>query len=92
MAALPVISRLLAAIFGGYLLASSAIVACGALLPSLRAQAIMASSLASFALYTAVIIWTFAARSPGGAWFGVLAPSALLLIIAGLAWLARGLA
>lgn len=52
----------------------------------------MASSLASFAIYTAVIVWVFAARSPGGAWFGVLAPSAMLLAIAGLAWLARGLA
>ncbi|RZT39344.1 hypothetical protein [Cupriavidus agavae] len=90
--ALPVLSRLLAAIFGGYLLASSAIVASAMLAPDHRASAVMASSLLSYAIYTAAVIWTFAARTTRAAWLGLLAPAALLLMLAGLAWAARGLA
>lgn len=90
--ALPIISRLLAAISGGYLLTASVIVACGALASGSPAAAVMASSLASFAIYTGAVVWVFAARSSRGAWLGVLAPSGLLLTLAGLAWLVRGLA
>lgn len=90
--ALPIVSRTLAAIFGGYLLATSVIVVCGALSPAAPAGAVMASSLASFAIYTGAVVWVFAARSARAAWFGVLAPSGFLLAIAGLAWVARRLA
>ena len=92
MPTLPIASRLLAAIFGGYMLATSVIIACGALASTPPAAAIMASSLASFAVYTAAIVWVFAARTTRSAWLGVLAPSVLLLTTSGLAWLARGLA
>ncbi|MWL89398.1 MULTISPECIES: hypothetical protein [unclassified Cupriavidus] len=90
--AFPVISRLFSAVFGGYLLASSIIVASAALLPGQRASAVMASSLSSYAIYTAAVIWAFAARTTRGAWFGVLAPSVLVLAVAAVAWIARGLA
>lgn len=91
-AALPLLSRLLAAILGGYLLATSVIVAAGALAPARRAEAVMTASLFSYAIYTAAVIWVFAARSTRSAWFGVLAPSGLLLVLAGLAWIAQEIA
>ncbi len=76
-------SRAGAAILGGYLLASASIMAPAALLPALRAEAIMTASLFSYAIYTGAALWAFAARTPGRAWLGLLAPSAVLLIAAG---------
>ncbi|WP_420995096.1 hypothetical protein ACKI2N_007550 [Cupriavidus sp. 30B13] len=80
-----IVSRTVAGIGGGYLLASACILASAALGPDLRASAIMTASLSSYAIYTAAVVWAFSARTALLAWSGLLAPSALLLAIAGVA-------
>lgn len=65
------ISRLIAAIFGGYFLAALTSVAVLAL-PMNKGQAVLAGMLASFAIYAAAAIWVFAVRSAGRAWVGLL--------------------
>lgn len=65
------LSRLVAAIFGGYFLAALASVAVLAL-PMDKGQAVLTGMLASFAIYAAAVIWVFTARSAGRAWAGLL--------------------
>lgn len=64
------LSRLIAAIFGGYFLAALASVAVLAL-PMNKGQAVLTGMLASFAIYAAAVIWVFAVRSAGRAWVGL---------------------
>lgn len=71
-------SRVTAAIFGGYALASGATVFLSAVLPLTRAEAVLAATLASFAIYTAAIIWAFAVRSVAQVWWGMLGSAAVL--------------
>ena len=71
-------SRVTAAIFGGYALASGATVFLSAVLPLARAEAVLAATLASFAVYTAAIIWAFAVRSVTRVWWGLMAPAVVL--------------
>ncbi len=76
-----------AAIFGGYALASAAAIFLGAVLPMARAEAVLAGTLLSFAVYTAAIIWVFTVRRVRRAWLGLLVPAAILtgagLLLAG---------
>ncbi|WP_095154507.1 DUF3649 domain-containing protein [Pseudomonas sp. Irchel 3E13] len=81
-----VASRCLAALLGGYLLAAMASVCFSLLLPIPRAEAVLSGMMLSFLFYLGAFIWVFAARSAWLAWFGVLAPSALLGVINGLTW------
>lgn len=69
------LSRILAALLGGYVLAALASVAVLAL-PVDRPQAVLAGMQASFLIYAGAVVWVFAARSAGRAWAG--------LVIAGL--------
>ncbi len=69
------LSRILAAVLGGYALAALASVAALAL-PLDRPQAVLTGMQASFLVYAGAVIWVFAARSAGRAWAG--------LVIAGL--------
>lgn len=55
------LARVATAVFGGYALTTACIVFLGGALPLPRAQAVLAGSLAAFAIYTAVIVWAFAA-------------------------------
>lgn len=75
-------SRALAAILGGYLLAAAASALLALLLPlalgTARADAVIAATLASFAIYTCAVIWVFAARSATRAWLGLLLPAAAM--------------
>ena len=63
---LSVLSRLLAAVVGGYALASALAVFLAAVLPAARAEAVLAGMQWSFALHAlaavwaAFIVWTFA--------------------------------
>ena len=66
---LALLSRIAAAIFGGYLLATAVTILLGAVLPLPKGQAVLAGSLASFAVYTAAIIWAFAEKR---VWIGML--------------------
>jgi len=83
--ALSIASLAGAAIVGGYALASAVAVFLGAVLPLPRAEAVLAATLLSFAIYTGAVIWVFAARDARRAWLGLLLPAALLTL-AGL-WL-----
>ena len=65
-----ILSRSLLAVFGGYfftaLSTASLALAIASVLP--RAQAVLAASQLSFALYCAMVIWAFAAATPLRAW------------------------
>lgn len=77
------LSRIAAALFGGYVLANLLSLALAGLLPLSRADTVLTAMLLSFVIYTAAVVWVFAARSAGRAWAGLLLSSA----VAGLAWL-----
>ncbi len=81
----PLISRIVAAILGGYALAALASVAALAL-PMSRPQAVLTGMLASFLIYTGAVIWVFAVRSAWRAWAGLLLAAVPLLLAAGWVW------
>ena len=83
---LAVASRCLAALLGGYLLASMASVCIALLAPLSRVDATLIGLLLSFVFYLLAFIWCFACRSAWRAWLGVLAPSLLLGVISGVAY------
>ena len=80
-------SRALAAIVGGYALTSLAILALSLTLPWFgmsRAEAVLASTLASFLIYTAIIMAVFHAQSVARAWawqFGAAVPLGLIVLL-----------
>lgn len=87
---LAVVSRIVAALAGGYLLASLANVALSLLLPLARAEAVVSGMMLSFLVLLVAILWCFACRSATRAWLGLLGWAALLAALnAGLCW-ARG--
>jgi hypothetical protein len=65
------ISRIIAALVGGYALAALFSVAVLAL-PLSKPQAVLTGMLASFAIYAGAVIWVFAVRSALKAWAGLL--------------------
>jgi uncharacterized protein DUF3649 len=67
----PLISRIVAALFGGYALAALFSVAVLAL-PMSKPQAVLTGMLASFAIYAGAVIWVFAVRSALKAWAGLI--------------------
>jgi len=79
-----VASRVLAAVLGGYALTSAATVLLALIWPLPQAQAVMASSMLSFSLYTAIIVWIFATKRVRTLWAGLIAATALC---GALAWL-----
>ena len=89
---LPLFSRIVAAIVGGYLLASIATVLLSFILPASLPEAVLGATLLSFAIYTAAIIWVFAARSATRAWLGLLLPGAGLAVASFCLQLAKGTA
>ena len=66
----PLISRIVAALFGGYALAALGSVAALAL-PMSKPQAVLTGMQASFLIYTLAVIWVFAVRSAKRAWVGL---------------------
>lgn len=78
------LSRVLAAVLGGYGLASVATIFLSHVLPASLPEAVLGATLFSFAIYTAAIIWVFAAASAARAWIGLLLPATLM---AALSWL-----
>jgi hypothetical protein len=77
----PLISRVVAALFGGYALAALSSVAVLAL-PLSKPQAVLTGMLASFLIYAGAVIWVFAVRSALKAWAGLLIAAAPLLPLA----------
>lgn len=87
---LAVTSRALAAVVGGYLMASLAAVCLALWLPTSRADAVITGMMSSFVFYLLAVIWCFASRTAGRAWLGVMLPSAVFATLAGVGlWMAR---
>ena len=78
------LSRVLAAVFGGYLLASVAVVLLSHLLPGSVPEAVLGATLFGFAIHVAAVIGVFSAASARRAWGGLLAATALMAGLAGL--------
>src|SRR2546427_3108539 len=68
------VSRLLAAVFGGYALASALAAFLAAALPGARVDAVLAGMQWSFALHALAVIWAFSPVSAGRGWPGVPGP------------------
>ena len=85
---LAVTSRVLAAVFGGYLVAALASVTLTIWLPLSRAEAVVAGMTVSFLVYLVAVLWFFACRTACSACVGLLVPSVILATISGAA---RGL-
>ncbi|MDQ2105716.1 DUF3649 domain-containing protein [Azospirillum isscasi] len=81
----PLVSRMAAALFGGYALAALASVAALAL-PMSKPQAVLTGQMAGFAVYAGAVIWVFAVRSARRAWAGLLVVAAPLLVAAWPVW------
>src|SRR5690606_42025948 len=73
-------SLTMAAILGGYVLATAAAIFLGAVLPFPPAESVMAGTLFSFSVYTGGVIWVFAVRDVRHAWVGLLLPAAGLAL------------
>ncbi len=81
----PLISRIIAALFGGYALAALGSVAVLAL-PASKPQAVLSGMLLSFIIYTCAVIWVFAVRSAWRAWAGLVLAAIPLLLAAWHVW------
>lgn len=79
---LAVTSRVLAAVVGGYLLASLASVCMALWLPTSRVDAVVSGMMSAFVFYLLAVIGCFACRTAWRAWLGVLVPSVLLAAFA----------
>lgn len=77
----PLVSRIIAALFGGYALAALSSVAVLAL-PMSKPQAVLTGMLASFLIYAGAVIWVFAVRSAAKAWAGLIIAAVPLLLAA----------
>ncbi|TLX54348.1 iron transporter [Stutzerimonas nosocomialis] len=67
----PVVSRILAALLGGYLFTYAFTAALARLLPLGKADAVVVATLPAFLIYTLAILWAFGCRSPRRAWAGL---------------------
>ncbi|OZI39350.1 iron transporter [Bordetella genomosp. 1] len=81
-----VASRAIAAIGGGYALASAVAAFLAVWLPMSRLDAVVTAQLASFVVYACAVIWVFATRTTVRAWVGIIAPT---LVFALLYWVGR---
>jgi hypothetical protein len=81
----PLISRIVAAVFGGYGLAALASVAALAL-PVSKPEGVLTGMLASFVVYAGAVVWVFAVRSARRAWTGLLVAAIPLLLAAWPVW------
>jgi hypothetical protein len=79
-----VASRIVAAVFGGYVLAALASVCIAWLLPMARGEAVVSAMMLSFLVYLVAVLWCFASHSAGRAWLGLAIPGLLLAAMAGL--------
>ena len=71
------LSRVLAAVFGGYALTSGVAVLLSSILPLSRVEAVQTATLSAFVVYTCAVIWVFAVRDLRRAWLGMLLPAIL---------------
>lgn len=71
-------SLVMAALLGGYALATASGIFLGVLLPLPRGEAALTGNLVSFAVYAGAVIWVFTVRRPTRAWLGLIIPTCLL--------------
>lgn len=83
LASLLLLSRVAAAVLGGYALASATAIFLASVLPASRAEGVVAGMQLSFVVYTVAVIWAFSPVSLARAWAGLLLPATVL---AGLGW------
>lgn len=76
----PVISRTIAAIGGGYLLANMFSIILAWLWPGDRENAVLLASQVSFLIYAIVVVGVFAVRSEKAAWLVIGIPFSILLL------------
>lgn len=81
----PLLSRIVAALFGGYALAALTSVATLAL-PMAQSEAVLTGLLLSFLVYVGAVVWVFAVRSARRAWVGLLVAAVPLLLAAWSVW------
>lgn len=74
---LGVLSRSLAAIFGGYALAATSSMFFAVALPIARSQAVLTGMLLAIVLCACAALWAFATRTALRAWIGILVPGLL---------------
>jgi Na+/proline symporter len=78
---LSILSRVLAAVLGGYGLAALTSVLSALFLPAARSEAVLAGILAGFAVWLVAALWVFAASSALRAWAGLALPAAGLSLV-----------
>ena len=71
---MPIFSRVLAAIFGGYWVANVMAIVLASLLSGAQADRVLTAMLVSYVIYCAAIIWVFAAKTATKAWLGIVVP------------------
>ena len=76
-----VASRTVAAIGGGYLLASLGTEALALALPLSRVDSVVTATLSGLVLYPCAVMWSFAAASAARAWLGLGAACALTMLV-----------
>ena len=81
----PLLSRIVAALFGGYALAALCSVAAVAL-PMAKTEAVLTGMLASFVVYVCAVVWVFAVRSATRAWVGLVIAALPLSLAAWSVW------
>lgn len=69
---LNIVTRIIAAIGGGYLLANLIVILLSYLLPGPQANNVMTGMLASYPIYAAVMLWVFASKTIRQVWLGLL--------------------
>ncbi|MPY88024.1 MAG: DUF3649 domain-containing protein [Luteitalea sp.] len=84
----PLVSRIIAALVGGYVLAALTSMAALAL-PFSTVEAVLVGTQASFLVYALAAIWVFAARSARLAWLGLLIGAVPLMLALGVVWAGR---
>ena len=77
-----VLSRSMAAIFGGYSLAASGNVLMALALPVAPGQAVIASTLIAIVLGALAPLWAFATDRVWKAWLGIVGPALMMLLLA----------
>ncbi|PCJ31311.1 MAG: hypothetical protein COA90_06585 [Gammaproteobacteria bacterium] len=70
-------SRVIAAILGGYILSNLIAIIMSYLIPGPLSNGVITGMLASFAIYTLLILWVFTARTTLHVWIGITLPSLL---------------
>jgi hypothetical protein len=84
---LRLLSRVAAAVLGGYALAAAVAFFLAAVLPTGRAEAVIGGMQFSFAVHAVAVIWAFSPVALMRVWLWLLLPA---VVLAGLGWSLRG--